>query len=218
MHIESPRRSRVTSPRRSHVTSPRRSRVNGSRRGHSYTIGSHSGRRFPAREVPASGGRWRSHDGWRSDSTLPRPPRPLSGARAAHHGRRALSYTLPRHRDRRTRLARSTLLEPEARQRRVARARHHDPIRPVPAGRVVVGIIVNDHPELQARVPVRIPRAVGTESMALIAEEPGILVSAPDTVGNVIQPVIHVFPIGNKSSHVIIHGDVGIRIHRATDS
>ncbi len=114
------------------------------------------------------------------------------------------------HEDRRPRFSRSPLLEPEPRTCRVARAHHHDTIRAVPARGVVVGVIVDDHLEIQACVPVGIPSAVRTETVALIAQEPGILVSAPHIVGDEIEAVVHVFPIGDEPGHVIVHGDVGI--------
>jgi hypothetical protein len=50
--------------------------------------------------------------------------------------------------------------------------------------------------------------------VALIAQEPGILVSGSHAIGDEVQAVVHVLPIGNETGHVLVDGDVGIRVHR----
>jgi hypothetical protein len=93
----------------------------------------------------------------------------------------------------------------------------HYPRAPIPGGRVVVGITVDDHTEGGTRVGIGIPAVVGLETMAIIAEEAGIVVVSLDMVGGEVEAVPHELPIRDQCGHVVIHGKVRIAVYLPAD-
>ena len=79
-------------------------------------------------------------------------------------------------------LSASAFLETVARSSRDSPSNQDDLLPPIAPRRIEVRIVVDDHPEVRAGVPIRVPDVERLEAVAVVAKEPGVLVRSSHAV------------------------------------
>jgi hypothetical protein len=78
--------------------------------------------------------------------------------------------------------------------------------------RIEVRVVVDHDSEARTGVVVRIPRVIGLEPVAIVAEEPGVIVGLAHVIAREVEAVGRDVPVGDQGGHVVVHGLVRVRI------